>query len=747
MFSTMPQCPQCGRPTSDAAAPPARCAHCGAELAAEKPGTVADVRIDQTMDFGTMPGIAMPASDDVSPDPKTGTVHEAHGLQTANFDVLFGSAGPPDLLGETPVAPPTAAAPAAAANADEPKTGTVHEAHGLQTANFSMLFSADEADDAKAPAASQSDDAGKKTGLNDANIAATFDSGQIGSSLVEQLSMIWGGELEDPAVSARPQLTIKGKDLSRTRSDQTLVINSRAVRDNRQPSASVAGTPPTLADYELLSLLGEGGMGVVYTARQASIDRTVAVKMLKPGMSGNRDLQQKFLAEAVVTGDLDHPNIVPMYDLGKNEAGDLFYAMKRVQGTPWSKAIAAKSQSENVEILLKAADAVAFAHSRGVIHRDLKPENIMLGEFGEVLVMDWGLAYSTAAFRKSASITQTTSMGGSPAYMAPEMALGPIQRVSFASDIYLLGAILYEILTGKPPHTGGNVTKCLMSAARNEILPTDKTGELVDVALKAMGTQPADRYPTVAAFQAAIRECLAHSESLALTHRAEEELAKAAASSDYQNYSRALFGYEEAFALWSENDRAHAGVQTAKLRYAEAAFAKGDYDLAAGLLERSLPAHAALGEQIARAQAERDARQARLRRAKQFVALLGAAVLVIGVVAYFGIRSQRDRAEQAEDVAVAEAGRARDAQKIAVSEAANARTAEGQAVTARIAAEKARQRRRIRGLRRTHRIGRRPHRRKRLRHGFGTPRRLPAGTSRLGMGPTEIPLRPEQALA
>ncbi len=140
----------------------------------------------------------------------------------------------------------------------------------------------------------------------------------------------------------------------------------------------------------------------------------------------------------------------------------------------------------------------------------------MLGEFGEVLVMDWGLAYSTAAFRKSASITQSTSMGGSPAYMAPEMATGPIERVTFSSDIYLLGAILYEILTGRPPHSGGNVTKCLMAAARNEILPTDKTGELVDVARRAMATHPIDRYRTVAAFQAAIRECLAHSESLSL---------------------------------------------------------------------------------------------------------------------------------------------------------------------------------------------------------------------------------------
>src|SRR4029079_5057060 len=123
--------------------------------------------------------------------------------------------------------------------------------------------------------------------------------------------------------------TIKGKPASAGKNDQTLVVNTRAVQDARNPVVT-----PTRADYELIELLGEGGMGVVYTARQASINRTVAVKMLKASQSRNKDSQQKFLSEAVVTGDLDHPNIVPMYDLCKNDAGDLFYAMKRVQGTP-----------------------------------------------------------------------------------------------------------------------------------------------------------------------------------------------------------------------------------------------------------------------------------------------------------------------------------------------------------------------------------------------------------------------------
>ena len=105
---------------------------------------------------------------------------------------------------------------------------------------------------------------------------------------------------------------------------------------------------------------------------------------------------------------------------------------------------------------MKVADAVAFAHSRGVIHRDLKPENIMLGGFGEVLVMDWGLAMTVGA-----AAAKRAGMGGTPAYMAPEMAVGPMDRIGIHSDIYLLGAILYEIVTGKTPHTGATVTACL----------------------------------------------------------------------------------------------------------------------------------------------------------------------------------------------------------------------------------------------------------------------------------------------
>ena len=152
-----------------------------------------------------------------------------------------------------------------------------------------------------------------------------------------------------------------------------------------------------ISHYEIIEKIGEGGMGVIYTARQSSVDRIVALKMVK----GEEEQKQKdlFLSEAVATGNLDHPNIVPIHELGSNKQGQLFYSMKNVTGTGWNDVIKENSRQENLEILLRVCDAVAFAHSKGVIHRDLKPENIMLGEFGEVYVMDWGLLLPTWRLR------------------------------------------------------------------------------------------------------------------------------------------------------------------------------------------------------------------------------------------------------------------------------------------------------------------------------------------------------------
>src|SRR5579872_1895113 len=197
--------------------------------------------------------------------------------------------------------------------------------------------------------------------------------------------------------------------------EMRLVIQPREISQSREaPATDSAGESADRLDYELLEVIGRGGMGLVYSARQTSVDREVAVKMIWPDHAKDEVARENFLSEAVITGELDHPNIVPIHDVGKDRGNALFYSMKRVRGTPWQKVISTMSQSENLRVLMSVADAVAFAHSRGVVHRDLKPENGMLGDFGEVMVMDWGLALVTRAFGKAESVTRTAGAGCTP---------------------------------------------------------------------------------------------------------------------------------------------------------------------------------------------------------------------------------------------------------------------------------------------------------------------------------------------
>ncbi len=282
---------------------------------------------------------------------------------------------------------------------------------------------------------------------------------KLSVSNLRKITNTWQGAVGD----STPGTSLKVDSHSAPGTSSSLVVNPRGVR-----SAHGKIRPGVGADYELLEVIGKGGMGVVYSARQASVDRMVAVKMIRPNVAADAERREKFLSEAVVTGDLDHPNIVPIYELGTNESNALFYSMKRVKGTPWSKAIGQKSLDENLEVLLKVADAVAFAHANGVVHRDLKPDNVMLGDYGEVLVMDWGLALATSTFSHSEFVTDRDNMGGTPAYMAPEMVTGPFEIIGAAADIYLLGALLYECVTAHVPHFGKTAQECLFAAAQRD---------------------------------------------------------------------------------------------------------------------------------------------------------------------------------------------------------------------------------------------------------------------------------------
>jgi len=459
---------------------------------------------------------------------------------------------------------------------------------------------------------------------------------------VDRMGQLWSGTV---AGSAHERMTMTAG--AGVEEIPSLMVSKRVLQ-------AISGGRASDADYQLLEIIGEGGIGMVYAARQASIDRTVAVKMLKSEKVDDRHQRAKFLSEAVITGELDHPNIVPIYDLGANQQGSYFYSMKRVVGTPWNKVITSKPIAENIEILMKVADAVAFAHSRGVVHRDLKPENVMLGSFGEVLVMDWGLALLAGDSRKITVADYDPGMGGTPAYMAPEMATGPIASIDARSDVYLLGAILFEMVVGRPPHTGPNVMGCLFAAARNEIVPTDHDGELVKIARRSMASSREDRYDSVKDFQAAIREYQSHAESIVLAVQAQEDLNRAGVSQDYQDFARAMFGFQQALGLWSGSEQATAGIRATKAAYAEAAIKKGDYDLALSLLDAGDSRDDEARTKATAGRLEREQRQQRLVAAKRMA--VGLAVLVIVVVtgAFFQISRDRNVAREAEKAAQAD---------------------------------------------------------------------------------------------
>ena len=260
--------------------------------------------------------------------------------------------------------------------------------------------------------------------------------------------------------------------------------------------------PTRFGDYELLEELGRGGMGVVYRARQQSLDREVAVKMILRGQLASRADVERFEAEAQAAARLDHPGIVPVYNVGESD-GRAFFSMKYVRGTTLAQRLAEGplAPREAARILMAVARAIHFAHTRGVLHRDLKPSNILLDEQGEPHVTDFGLAKQLT---DAHSLTKSGAVLGTPAYMAPEQAAGQRGQVGPHSDVYSLGVILYHMLTGRPPFQAASPVDTVLMVLEQDPVPPRLLNPKADrdlemICLRCL-QKPTDlRYPSAAA--------------------------------------------------------------------------------------------------------------------------------------------------------------------------------------------------------------------------------------------------------
>jgi serine/threonine protein kinase len=346
--------------------------------------------------------------------------------------------------------------------------------------------------------------------------------------------------------------------------DDAAATSCHTLAESAVGSAGLPTNPAMRGRYEVAAEHARGGMGRVCVAIDTELNRRVAFKDIQERFADDPGTRQRFVREALITGQLEHPGVIPVYGLGTDPAGRPYYAMRFVEGESLRDAVEefhrrpprgepVGAQAVAFRSLLKrfadVCNAVAFAHSKRIVHRDLKPANVMLGRFGETLVVDWGLARSfadktpdtgapagaatgageattvqaTAAAVGDSAGTRTGQVMGSPAYMSPEQSRGDLRTLGPAWDIYSLGGTLYELLTGRPPFAGRSVSQLLKAIQAGELTPVREVAGWVPkpleaIAHKAMSLDPAARYATALELAAEIERYLADEPVLA--HRA-----------------------------------------------------------------------------------------------------------------------------------------------------------------------------------------------------------------------------------
>ena len=398
--------------------------------------------------------------------------------------------------------------------------------------------------------------------------------------------------------------------------------------------AEAAGPPEELR-YAVSARIAEGGTSEIFRAQDAHMGRAVAMKVLRPALADRGELVTRFFDEARLTGRLDHPGVVPVYDIGHTSDGRPCFTMREVHGQTlgdlilavhaasgpraWGETPGGWTLPRLIDAWRRVCETLAYAHAEGVIHRDLKPENIMVGPFGEVLVMDWGLARDHADLRAAPA-----RIAGTPTYMAPEQATGGVGGIDARADVYALGLLLYAILYAQPPRPPATTAQQLAWARAGWIAPPPERGrpvpdDLVQIWQAATAAQPADRPADAGALAARVRAfqegaekrrraaALVSQAAVALTEADQRRTAAERAASAAAERARRLLPWsplDEKRPVWEAEDEAAAALAAA-----EAAEVRGTELLRAALAEdpTAHEARAALADryQARHAEAER----------------------------------------------------------------------------------------------------------------------------------------------
>lgn len=425
--------------------------------------------------------------------------------------------------------------------------------------------------------------------------------------------------------------------------DDDLVLGAPEMQDTGPPPAPLEWEMPAPGEgLTLVDTLGLGGSAVVHRAIQHALGREVAVKTLKDSLTSVA-ARSLLLREAWITGRLAHPGIVPVHDLQLTEDGRPRIVMKRVSGLTWGEVIgnpgtiealagpeaAADPLGWQLRVLEQVCQALEFAHSHGILHRDVKPPNIMLGRFGEVVLLDWGLAVRTKVDGDPRiPLSKANSpLCGTPCYAAPELMAKGVAATE-RTDVYLVGATLFEVLTGQPPHTGDTTEAVLDSVRRSQpVLPPGVPGELADIVRKAMQADPEARFGSVAELRLAVVEFSRHRGALELVSQAESRLAELQAllidpvpldrRRIYALHAECRFAYRQALKDWPECTDARAGLYRSTVAMLEYELGREDVDASQLLLDELEPANTELARKLSRLRDRQASQQERFERLEE----------------------------------------------------------------------------------------------------------------------------------